>query len=150
MSKQEILSWTSFATSLSAIIFYVILILGWPGFLPDVSDDLFQIFFNIFWIAVGIEIVVEIIWEKKKVQSDERDFRIEAIGNKFAYNFIVVVIIVVLGHLFLSGIFGSVNEFYSTIDEKRVLFHLLILSLFTSSLIRRAIMIYHYRKDFII
>ncbi|NBC65008.1 MAG: hypothetical protein GVY07_05010, partial [Bacteroidetes bacterium] len=78
MSKQEILSWTSFATSLSAIIFYVTLVLGWPGFLPDISDDLFQIFFNIFWIAVGIEIVVEIIWEKKKVQSDERDFRIEA------------------------------------------------------------------------
>lgn len=149
MSKQEILSWTSFATSLSAIIFYVTLILGWPGFLPDVSDDLFQIFFNVFWIAVGIEIFVEIAWEKKKVQSDERDFRIEAIGNKFAYSFLVVIIVVVLVQLFLSGIFGNMNEIYATIGQKRVLFHLLILSLFTSSMIRRAIMIYHYRKDFV-
>lgn len=149
MSKQEILSWTSLATSLSAIIFYVTLVLGWPAFLPDVSDDLFQFFFNIFWIAVGIEIVVEIIWEKKKVQQDERDFRIEAIGNKFAYNFIVAVVVVVLVQLFLSGIFGSVNEIYGTLGEKKTLFHILILALFTSSLIRRGIMIYHYRKDFI-
>jgi hypothetical protein len=149
VSKQEILSWTSLVTSLSAIIFYVILVLGWPGFLPDVSDDLFQIFFNIFWIAVGIEIVVEIIWEKKKVQSDERDFRIEAIGNKFAYHFIVAVVVVVLVQLFLSGIFGSVNEIYGTLGEKKTLFHVLILALFTSSLIRRGVMIYHYRKDFI-
>ena len=149
MSKQEILSWTSFATSLSAIIFYVTLVLGWPGFLPDISDDLFQIFFNIFWIAVGVEIFVEIAWEKKKIQRDERDFRIEAIGNKFAYNFIVAVIVVVLVQLFLSGIFGSVHEIYSSLGEKRVLFHVLILSLFTSSVIRRSIMIYHYRKDFI-
>ncbi|MDR9365187.1 MAG: hypothetical protein RI575_07605 [Balneolaceae bacterium] len=149
MSKQEILSWISLATSLSAIIFYVTLVLGWPAFLPDVSDDLFQFFFNIFWIAVGIEIVVEIIWEKKKVQQDERDFRIEAIGNKFAYNFIVAVIVVVLVQLFLSGIFGSVNEIYGTLGEKKTLFHILIIALFTSSLIRRGIMIYHYRKDFI-
>lgn len=149
MSKQEILSWTSLATSLSAIIFYVTLVLGWPGFLPDVSDDLFQVFFNIFWIAVGVEIFVEIAWEKKKVQSDERDFRIEAIGNKFAYNFIVAVVVVVLVQLFLSGIFGSINEIYSTLGEKKTLFHVLILALFTSSLIRRTIMIYHYRKDFI-
>lgn len=149
MSKQEILSWTSLATSLSAIIFYVTLVLGWPGFLPDISDDLFQLFFNLFWIAVGVEIFVEIAWEKKKVQSDERDFRIEAIGNKFAYNFIVAVLVVVLVHLFLSDIFRSVNEIYATLGETKVLFHVLILSLFTSSLIRRSIMIYHYRKDFI-
>lgn len=149
MSKQEILSWTSLATSLSAIIFYIIVVLGWPGFLPDISGNLFQLSFNLFWIAVGIEIFVEIAWEKKKVQSDERDFRIEAMGNKFAYNFIVAVLLVVLVQLFLSGIFGSVNEIYASLGEKRVLFHILILALFASSLIRRSVMIYHYRKDFI-
>lgn len=149
MSKQEILSWTSLATSICAILFYIIVILGWPAFLPDISDDLFQISFNVFWVAVGVEIFVEIAWEKKKVQRDERDFKIEAIGHKVGYNFIIVVLVVVLVQLFLSGIFGSVNETYATLGQKKTLFHVLILSLFTSSVIRRATMIYHYRKDFI-
>lgn len=149
MSKQEILSWTSLAASLSAIIFYVIVILGWPGFLPDVSDDLFQISFNVFWIAVGVEIFVEIAWDKKKVQRDERDFKIEAIGHKIGYNFIVVVVAVVLVQMFLSGIFGSANETYALLGQTKTIFHVLILSLFVSSVIRRAAMIYHYRKDFV-
>lgn len=149
MSKEEILSWTSLAASLSAIIFYIVLVLGWPGFLPDISDNLFQIAFNVFWIAVGIEIFVEIAWEKKKVQSDERDFKIEAIANKIAYNFLIVVIVVVLVHMFISGIFESVNDNYAHLADKKILFHVLILSLFVSSVIRRSTMIYHYRKDFI-
>lgn len=149
MSKQEILSWTSLATSLSAIAFYIIVILGWPGFLPDVSDNLFQISFNVFWIAVGVEIFVEIAWEKKKVQRDERDFKIEAVGHKIAYNFIVVVVAVVLVQMFLSGTFGSANETYALLGQTKTVFHVLILTLFISSVLKRASMIYHYRKDFV-
>ncbi|NBB76031.1 MAG: hypothetical protein GVY02_01510 [Bacteroidetes bacterium] len=146
MSKQEILSWTSFITSLSAIIFYVILVLGWPNFLPDYSSDFFQLFFKLFWIAVGIEIVVEILWKRQKVDRDERDFKIEALGYKYAFHFLIVVIVLLLVQMGLSLFFESMNAKMALITETITVFHILILALFTTSLIRRVVMIYNYRK----
>jgi hypothetical protein len=149
MSKQEILSWTSFITSLSAIILYIILVLGWPNFLPDYSGDLFQLFFKLFWIAVAIEIVVEILWEKKKVDRDERDFKIEAYGYKYAYHFLIVVIVLLLVQMGLSLFFETMNAQLALITETKTVFHILILALFTTSMIRRGVMIYNYRKGWV-
>jgi hypothetical protein len=126
------------------------LVLGWPNFLPDYSGDLFQLFFNLFWIAVGIEIVVEILWEKRKVDRDERDLKIEAYGYKYAYNFIILVVVLLLVQMGLSVLFGAHNEFLAVFTETKTIFHILILALFSTSLIRRGVMIYQYRKGWVI
>lgn len=149
MSKQEILSWTSLGTALSVLFFYVLFVFGWPGFLPDYSDQLYNLFFKIFWIAVAIELVLDFIDKKNKVDKDERDFMIEAYGVKYAYNFLMVAIVFILVQIPLSEVFGQVSELHELLGSKRVIFHALFIIILTATLIKRGTMIYYYRKDFV-
>ena len=90
MSRQEILSWTSLATSLSVLFFYIFFVFGWPDTVPDLSAGFTKIFFNVFWIALAIELIIGLTESKAKVLKDERDEKIEAIGHKYAYGFFYV------------------------------------------------------------
>lgn len=148
MSKQEILSWTSLATSTSFMIYYLLFSFGWPDALPDYSGSFFKTFFNVFWIAVIVEIIVEISEGKKKVQKDERDFIIEAKGMKAGYNILVVSIIIALVHLFISNMGHTFGSDFPISLNMWTGIHFLVLSLFFASAVRRTIMIYQYRKGY--
>ncbi|MEO9887927.1 MAG: hypothetical protein ABJR05_01285 [Balneola sp.] len=148
MSKQEILSWTSLATSVSFMIFYLLFNFGWPDAVPDYSGSFFKTFFNLFWIAVVIEIIVEISEGNRKVQKDERDFIIEARGIKVAYNILVIAIVGALVQIFISNLGYTFGSDFPLHLEMSTIFHFLIIALFLGSATRRSIMIYHYRKDF--
>lgn len=144
MSKQQTLAWTSLATSLSVVVCYVIIMFGWPGILPDYSDRVFQIFFNVFWIAVVIEIILEVSDNKKSVDKDERDFMIEAQGLKNAYGFLSFAVVVVLVNMFLYNLFGEISEIHAALGGSAGIFHTLFIVLFVSNIIKRSTQIYHY------
>lgn len=148
MSKQEILSWTSLGTAISVLFFYVLFVFGWPGFLPDYSDQLYDIFFKVFWIAIAIEFVLDLIESKNKVDKDERDFMIEAYGVRYAYNFLMVAIIFIIVQIPLSEVLGQVSELHEVLGSKTVIFHGLFITILIATLIKRTTMIYHYRKSF--
>lgn len=148
MSKQEILSWTSFGTAVSVLFFYVLFVFGWPGFLPDYSYQLYDIFFKIFWVAIAIEVVVDIIEKKNKVTKDERDFMIEAYGLRYAYNFLMVAIIFIIIQIPLTEILGQISEVHELLSSKRAIFHALFITILLTTLIKRGTMIYHYRKTY--
>jgi len=137
MSKQEILSWTSLATSSSFLFFYVLFNFGLPGTVE-----------SLFWIAVVVEIIVEISEGNKKVQKDERDFIIEAKGMKIGYNILVLSMVIALVQIFISNLSIMSNYEFPFSLELSSVFHFLILSLFLASAVRRSIMIYHYRKGY--
>ncbi|MDR9417650.1 hypothetical protein [Gracilimonas sp.] len=146
MSKQEILSWTSIGFSLSVVFFYVLMVFGWPDIIPDYSDHFTKIFFNVFWIALAIELLIGISEYKNKVIKDERDEKIEAKGLKNAYGFLSFSIVVILIQVFLSNLFSEQGSAYELIGQPNMIFHALFLVLFSSSIIKRTTMIYHYRK----
>ncbi len=146
MSKQEILSWPSLATSTSFIVFYLLFNFGWPEFFPDYSGSFIKTFFHLFWVAVVIEIIVEISEGNKKVQKDERDFIIEAKGIKVAYNILVIAVIIALVQLFISNLNYTFGNDFPISLEMSTIIHFLILTLFFASATRRSIMIYQYRK----
>ncbi len=146
MSKQEILAWSSLATSSSVVFFYVLIVFGWPDFLPDYAGLFTKIFFNLFWIAVVIEIALELGERKQKVDKDERDFIIEARGLQRAYNFLSFAVAVVVINWFLSDLFGEFSEVHSILGEARTTFHILFIVLFVSNLIKRTTQIYYYRQ----
>ncbi len=148
MSKQEILSWTSLGTAISVLFFYVLFVFGWPGFLPDYSDQLYNIFIKVFWIAIAIEFVLDLIESKNKVDKDERDFMIEAYGVRYAYNFLMVAIIFIIVQIPISEFLGQVSELHQMLGSKRVIFHALFITILMATLIKRTTMIYHYRKSF--
>lgn len=148
MSKQEILSWTSLASSTAVLVFYLLIIFGWPDTIPDYSDRFFKLFFNVFWIALVIEIIVGITEGKKKVQKDERDFIIEAKGLKVGYNILVVTLMIALIQIFISNISQNYVPDLPFTIEIATIFHFLFISLFFASTSKRIVMIYNYRKDF--
>ena len=148
MSKQEILSWTSLATSVSVLVFYILINFGWPDIIPDYSARAVKIFFNVFWIAVIIEIIVEISEGKKKVQKDERDFIIEAKGLKVGYNILVITLMVALVQVFISNFTQNYAPNLLFAIEVSSIFHFLFIALFSASAAKRATMIYNYRRDY--
>ena len=148
MSKQEILSWTSLATSASVLVFYILINFGWPDIFPDYSARAVKIFFNVFWVAVIIEIIVEISEGKKKVQKDERDFIIEAKGLKVGYSILVISLMIALVQVFISNFTQNYAPNLPFAIEISSIFHFLFLALFSASAAKRATMIYNYRKDY--
>lgn len=145
MSTQEILSWTSLATATAVLVFYLLIMFGWPNFLPDYSGQVFDLFFKVFWVAIIIEVIVDIMNRKDRVHKDERDFMIESYGVRYAYNFLMVAISIILVNIFLSGVLGDISEIHDFLGNKRITFHALFITLFTASFIKRTTMIYHYR-----
>lgn len=148
MSKQEILSWTSLVTSSSVVIFYILIAFGWPDSFPDYSGLLVKFAFNAFWVAVIIEMIVQISESKSKVQKDERDFMIEAKGLKVGYNILVITIMIALIQVFISNFTQNYAPGLPFAIETTTIFHFLFLALFCGSAAKRATMIYNYRKDF--
>ena len=147
MPRQEILSWTSIATSTSVLFFYILFVFGWPDAVPDLSAGFTKIFINIFWIALAIELIIGLTESKAKVLKDERDEKIEAMGHKYAYGFLVFSIIAILFQMLLSNLFGRQGEPYLLLGSTQMVFHALVFMLFTSSIIKRVIMLYQYRKE---
>ena len=97
-----------------------------------------------FWIAVVIEIILEVSDNKKSVDKDERDFMIEARGLKNAYGFLSFAIVFVLVSMFLSSIFAKMSDTFTLLGGTISTFHILFIVLFVSNIIKRATQIYYY------
>lgn len=149
MSKSQILSWTSLATSASAAVFYFLFVFGWPDAVPDYSAKFVKIFFNVFWIAIAVEIFVDINASRNKVQKDERDILIEGKGYKAGYNILVVAVVFTIIQYFISSLFSSESgsNAFASLFGPNDFFHFLFLALFISNVARRITMLYYYRKS---
>ncbi|HBX66417.1 MAG: hypothetical protein CL670_01315 [Balneola sp.] len=148
MSKQEILSWTSISFSFSLVFFYVMFVFGWPEVLPDYSARFTKIFFNVFWIAIIVELIIDFTESKNRVNKDERDEKIEAVGHRYAYRFLTFMIVAILFQILLSNLLGKSGSEYLLFGQPKMIFHALFLVLFSASIIKRLTMIYHYRKSY--
>ena len=147
MSRTEILSWTSLATSISVVVFYMVIMLGWPDVLLDYTSKLVNIFFYVFLCAVIVEIFVEINEQKQTIKKDERDLMIEGKGHRIGYSILVFGVIVVLIQLLIVDNFGNELDHFISINTFKYIFNLLFIALFVASASKRTIMIYNYRKD---
>lgn len=148
MSKQELYAWSSFGMTASILVFYVLISFGWPEGIPDYSSQATKIFFNLFWIAFIIEIILDATEKKKRVDKDERDFMIEARGFKNAYNFLSSLIAILIFQVLVSYLFEGVNDWFAVIAKPSFVLHSLFVLLLVSSLIRRGTQLYYYRKDY--
>lgn len=148
MSRQEILSWTSLGVSVSVLVYYLLIVFGWPDSIPDLSAEFTKVFFNVFWIAIIVEFIVDIndSIQKKKISADERDLMIEARGHKNAYTFVVVAIVFLLSQMVLSRILGDGQSMFSVLGSEIMVFHMLVITLLISSATKRATMLWYYMK----
>lgn len=148
MSRQELYAWSSFGMTISILIFYVLIAFGWPEGVPDYSSQATKIFFNVFWIAFLIEIILDASEKKGKVNKDERDFMIDAKGFRNAYHFLSFLIAVLIVQVLVSKVLHNINPVLNIISRPSFVLHALFVLLLTSSLIRRGTQLYYYRKDY--
>ncbi len=148
MSKQELYAWTSAGMTVSILVFYFLIAFGWPDGIPDYSSQAVKIFFNVFWIAFIGEIILDATEKKKGVEKDERDTMIDARGFRNAYNFMSVVIAVLLVQVLLSKVFGHFDRLFETMNTTTFMLHVLFIVLMLSSLVRRTTQLYYYRRDY--
>ena len=148
MSRQEIYAWTSIASSIAILGFYILYFLGVSENIPSLSDHLSSIFIKIIGIAFIIEIVLEILDSREKISRDERDDYIAAKGYKNAYWFLSICVVFILVQIFISGIFELSSFKDRVIQSPFFLFHVLFIALMLSSLINRGTQLFFYRKEF--
>jgi len=130
------------------VFFYVMFVFGWPDTLPDYSARFTKIFINVFWVAIIIELIIDFTESKNRVNKDERDEKIEAVGHRYAYRFLTLMIVTILFQILLSNFLGKSASDYLLLGQPRMIFHALFLLLFSASIIKRSTMIYHYRKSY--
>lgn len=148
MSRQEIYAWTSFASTISILGFYILYFLGASESIPSLSGHFSSIFIKIIGIAFVIEIILGILDSREKVSHDERDDHIAAKGYKNAYWFLSVCVVLILGQVFISGIIDLGSYTSGVFNSPFLLFHVLFIALMMSSLINRGTQLYFYRKEF--
>ena len=147
MSKQELYAWSSFGMTISILVFYVLIFFGWPEGIPDYSSKAVKIFFNVFWIAFILEIILDASEKKNQVNKDERDTMIDARGFRNAYNFLSGLIAVLLVQVLVSNVFDGVNNWFTIVAKPSFVLHAMFVLLLLSSLVRRGTQLYYYRRD---
>ncbi len=147
MSKQELYAWTSLGMSVSILVFYILIFFGWPQGLPDYSSQAVKIFFNVFWVALIGEIILDASESKKRVDKDERDLMIEGRGFRNSYNFLSFAIAIVILNLLITNIFGELSAFHSSLTKTGFIIHILFIVLLLSGIIKRSTQLYYYRRD---
>jgi len=148
MSKQELYAWSSFGMTLSILVFYALIVFGWPDGVPDFSSTAVKIFFNLFWIAFVVELILDATKNKTGVEKDERDFMIDARGFKNGYNFLSSFIAILIFQVLVSNIFDGIHSWFTIVAKPSFVLHVLFILLLLSSLIRRGTQLFYYRKDF--
>lgn len=142
MSKQEIYAWTSLLSSVSILIVYGINAFGLPENWSEVEGQLSSLFFKIFLFVLVVEVAIGILKNKDEVEKDERDELIAGKGFRNAYVFLSVAVISILFQLMMEELIGFESFIYGTVS----LVHILVYTVFISSVINRGTQIYYYRK----
>lgn len=147
MSRQELYAWSSFGMTISVLTFYVLIAFGWPEGVPDFSSQAVKIFFNVFWIAFIIEIILDATEKKGKVDKDERDHMIEAKGFRNAYHFLSFMVAVLIVQVLVANIFEGIAPHMDFMLMPYFVLHALFVLLLVSSIIRRGTQLYYYRQE---
>lgn len=148
MSKQELYAWCSLGMSISVLVFYILIFWGWPEGIPDYSSRIVKIFFNVFWIALIGEIILDATQKKNQLNGDERDQMIAAKGYRNAYSVLSIVVVLIIVQALLSNVFGLTGNLYASMAQSTFILHSLFISLLISGITRRSTQIWFYRRDF--
>ena len=149
MSKREIYAYTSIASTICLLGFYVITVFGWPESIPDVTSQLSSLFIKVLFFAFIIELLLGLLKRKNEVEKDERDLLFEAKGFKNAYLFLTTMVILILSQILISTVIGSDKlGFFDFNGNPFHIFHSLVIILSISSLINRGTQIFYYNRGY--
>lgn len=148
MSKKEIYAWSSLATSLALLGYYLVAVFGWPQTVEPYSDHITSIFWQVFVIAFVVELVLELLrhFNVGEVQEDERDAMLESKGYRNAYYVLMVTLVALIANSLVSDVIEQASGEAFFLSSPFMTFHLLVALLFAAHITKYGTQIYYYQK----
>lgn len=147
MSRPHVYAWVSLWSSLSFLAFYLLVTFGIPRFLEPWSGHVIQLVVVLFLVDLVAQAVLSIRVRSNRVERDERDDRIEALGFKVGYRVFVVAITILMGHVFILRFMESWADpaYLATVRSAEL--HYLVLTFITGTTAKSVTQLFQYRKE---
>lgn len=100
-------------------------------------------------IVTGVIISIFLHTQKKPEQVDERDHLFDARGSRIAFAVLALCIALIMGNIIVYEMLPEVAKDRAVLNLSSVVIaHLLLLSLFLSSVIKTIVQLYFYRRGY--
>lgn len=149
MSKKEIYAWSSLASSLVLLGFYLIAVFGWPESLENYGDYITGLFWKVLGIAILVEVVLDLMRDLNigEVHRDERDMLIESKGYRNAYYLLMVAIFSLAINLLISDLASEAASKQMFLAIPFMALHVLVIVLFAANITKSTTQLYYYLKS---
>ena len=149
MSKQEIYTWISAATTFALVGLYVVLVIGLPESFEGHAAALESIFWKIIGLALLIRICLAVLRRagETQIEKDERDDLIQLKGYRSAYVFVMSVLVTLVFHLVVSDYVSEVAGERLWLSAPYQAVHVLILTFLVAGILEDVTRLFYYRKD---
>ncbi|MDG1755484.1 MAG: hypothetical protein P8H65_10955 [Rhodothermales bacterium] len=148
MSRQEVYAWSSTLSSIVFALVYLLFVFGIPSLFEPIRENFIQ--------AVVILVIVDVVFQTiisiqssqgGRVDRDERDVRIAAIGFKIGYYVFMVAVLILIGHLFVYGFINSLADPVYVGRMDAMIVHYLVAVFFVGTTAKSVAQVVLYRKD---
>jgi uncharacterized protein (DUF983 family) len=100
-------------------------------------------------IFIGIVVSVFLHTQKKPEQVDERDYQFDYRGSKLAYSVLAICVSLVIGFILVYELQSDLGAPWAIVDlTPMVIAHLILVSLFLSSVIKTVVQLFYYRRGY--
>lgn len=147
MLRKEIYAWSSLASSVVLLTFYLISVFGWPEGVAG-YDFVVDLFWKVLGIAVAVEVVLALLGEFNigKAMHGEQEVIIESKGYRNAYYLLMVALVALMVHIFLNDVATEYAGKELWLAMPFMTLHLLVIIVFTASITKSSTQLYYYSK----
>lgn len=148
MSRKEIYAWCSLGLTSALLGYYFITVFGLPSGLEDYSENISSLIWKVIGITFLIQFVIDLLNSTKigGVAKDERDKLIESKAFRNAYYFLMAAVISLIVHVLINDAIGQATGENLFLDLPFMMFHVLILVLFSAILIKSGTQVFYYQR----
>ena len=148
MSRQEVYAWASILSSLVFSILYVGFFFGIPSILEPLQEGLVK--------AITILVIADLVFQtiislqsskKMRIDKDERDRFIEAMGFKSAYYVFAFAVMILIGQLFIMNMIESFGDASYIETMEGLVLHYLVGIFILGTTAKSVAQVILYRRD---
>lgn len=147
MSRKEIYAWSSLASSVVLLTFYLVSVFGWPEGMAG-YDFVVNLFWKVLGIAVAVEVVLALLDELNigKETHNDQQFLIESKSYRNAYYLLMVALVALIVHIFINDVATEYTEKELWFAMPFMTLHLLVIIVFSASITKSTTQLYYYSK----
>ena len=147
MPKQQLYAWASLGSSIAFAGLYVLFVIGVPSLTDPMRDGATDVFLWIVGVAFLIELLLDLGSGRDRVDADERDRLIAGRAFRAGFYAFTVVVISLIGHMFVSNFFSSIEGIEQLAARQRALaFHIAVLGFLGAHAVKSGTQAFLYER----